>query len=569
MIKKNEDTVSTLPPVQAAAKQLERLLTGMHGGKDMKSSSTSPTSSTSNISDSSTDIMIHSNPSKIVKRWLGTSSGTASCVTLSDLSLAASVLFDPEGTCTSGQKLLLQLSPLPEEQVPMDSSPTEGVGREDEPMQMDETIPDKNTTTNSATSTHTTKNKPPYLEVGAPEVEAWLLSLAIRILRSENKMESAMELSSKSIDIVYTHMNSDNTSSVTLGSRHQTKHGLFPLLSRLYRFQALVVESCLESEKGIHLELVRDDMTKELFQAHRLAVMRRDIDTQATILNILLRDLLKADQVEQAEKLLSNSTFPDSASNNQLCRYLYHSSRIQSLRLEYTLAFSNLSQCLRKAPTNTGLGFRIAVQRLLIVVQLLMGEIPERSVFFTKGMVGELKPYLKITQAVRRGDLAIFHETVSSFSARLKLDGTFTLISRLAHSVVKAGLRKLNTSYSRISLVDISKRLGLAHATSAEFVVAKAIRDNVIDGTIHHEDGYLQSHDLVDVYATMEPAEAFHRRIAYCLTTHNDAVRGMRYPPDAYKKQLEASRGLRGKKDEDKTDEEKAQELEDELDEDY
>lgn len=569
MVKTNQDAATTLPPAQAAAKQLERLLAGMHKSKDIKSNSTSSPTVTSNISQSSADTLIHSNPSKIVKRWLGTSSGTASSVTLADLSLAASVLFDPEGPCTAGQKLLFQLSPL-EEDIAMDSSPTDSSGtgkQEEEPMQMDLSVPEKDMTTNN--STDTIGNKPLYLKVGAPEVEAWLLSMAIRILRRENRLELAMELSSKSIEIVYTHINSDVTSPVTSGSRHQTKHGLFPLLSRLYRFQALIVEGCLDSEKAMLVGLVRDDMTKELFQAHRLAVMRRDVDTQATILNILLRDLLNADQVEQAQKLLSNSTFPDSASNNQLCRYLYHSGRIQALRLEYTLAFSNLSQCFRKAPTNTGLGFRIAVQRLLIIVQLLMGEIPERSVFFTKGMVGELNPYLKITQAVRRGDLAIFHETVSSFSERLKVDGTFTLISRLAHSVVKAGLRKLNTSYSRISLVDVAKRLGLTHATSAEFVVAKAIRDNVIDGTIHHEDGYLQSHDLVDVYATMEPAEAFHRRIAYCLTTHNDAVRGMRYPPDAYKKQLEASRGLRGKKDEDKTDEEKAQELEDELDEDY
>jgi 26S proteasome regulatory subunit N3 len=138
----------------------------------------------------------------------------------------------------------------------------------------------------------------------------------------------------------------------------------------------------------------------------------------------------------------------------------------------------------------------------------------------------------------------------------------------LAHAVVKAGLRKLHISYSRISLRDVAERLGLPSATSAEFVVAKAVRDGVLEATIHHEDGYVQSHDLVDVYATREPAEAFHRRIAYCLTTHNDAVRGMRYPPDAYKKQLEASRGIRGKSD-DKTDEEKAQELEEELEEDY
>jgi len=282
----------------------------------------------------------------------------------------------------------------------------------------------------------------------------------------------------------------------------------------------------------------------------------------------MMRDLLIADQVEQAQKLLSNSNFPDAASNNQLCRHLYYSGRIQALRLEYTSAFSNLSQCLRKAPTNTGLGFRIAAQRLLVIVQLLMGEIPERNVFFTTGMKTNLAPYMKITQAVRRGDLAVFHETISCFADRLRQDGTFTLISRLAHSVVKAGLRKLNMSYSRISLVDVAHRLGLPNSTSAEFIVAKAVRDGVIDATLNHEDGYMQSHDLVDVYSTTEPAEAFHRRIAYCLTTHNDAVRAMRYPPDAYKKQLEASRGLRTKKD-DKTDEEKAQELEEEMDEDY
>lgn len=198
-----------------------------------------------------------------------------------------------------------------------------------------------------------------------------------------------------------------------------------------------------------------------------------------------------------------------------------------------------------------------------------MGEIPDRAVFYTEGMRGELEPYLEIAQAVRRGDLAVFHSTVGRHVQRLKVDGTYTLISRLAHSVVKAGLRRLKTSYSRISLEDVASRLGLPSATSAEFVVAKAVRDGVIDATIDHEKGYVQSHDLVDVYATVEPAEAFHRRIAYCLTTHNDAVRGMRYPPDAYKKQLKASRGLKRRGDENKTDEEKAQELEDEFDEDY
>jgi hypothetical protein len=36
----------------------------------------------------------------------------------------------------------------------------------------------------------------------------------------------------------------------------------------------------------------------ELVNAHRLAVIRKDVDTQAVLLNIMLRDLLNANQSE-------------------------------------------------------------------------------------------------------------------------------------------------------------------------------------------------------------------------------------------------------------------------------
>lgn len=496
------------------AKRLERLL---GGSTTPSNATTTPSTSKKNVVEAATT-MIHSNPSKIVKRWLATSSGISKAITLPDISLTAQMLLDES---MEGKSILMALSP-----------------------------PD--------TMMEETESKT-YLTAAAKELEAYLFSLAIRILWKESKYEQAFSLSTQAITITSQHIES-SPSPLT---------GLYPLLARLYRYQGLISES-LPSTNNTSL-LLQTNMRSSLLQAHRNAVLRQDIDTQTTILNLLLRAFLETDQIEQAQTLLSNSTFPTtSASNHQLCRYLYYSGRIQALRLEYTSSFGNLSQCYRKAPSNTGLGFRIAVRRLWIVVQLLMGEIPDRSVFYSEGMVGELHPYLKITQAVRTGDLTLFSERVGMYSERLKEDGTYTLISRLEHSVVKAGLRRLNTSYSRISLSDIATRLGLPSPTSAEYVVSKAVRDGVIDATIHHNDGYVQSHDLVDVYATVEPMEAFHRRIAYCLTTHNDAVRGMRYPPEEYKKQLEASRGLRGKKEEeDKTDEEKAAELEDELDSDY
>ena len=87
---------------------------------------------------------------------------------------------------------------------------------------------------------------------------------------------------------------------------------------------------------------------------------------------------------------------------------------------------SNLSQCLRKAPTITGLGFRITTQRLLVLVQFLMGEISDRHVFFTPGMKMELAPYMAITQAARRGDLSVFNKAASDYAAQLQEDKTYT-----------------------------------------------------------------------------------------------------------------------------------------------
>lgn len=530
------------PPVETSARRLERLFGG----------SSSSSSSSSNAVAAAPQSLIQQ--PKILKKWLGSSSGTAGIATLAQIANCAERTLDPAGTCATGRELLMGLVSAEERAAVL----TEFEKSNEKKKGEDEKTEDKSS---EAMEEDAKEEAPVYLVKSAREVEAWLVTLATRIQWRAKNYQLAYEWSEKGLKVLDAHLG-EVTSSSTDGLG-----GLYPLLARLLRYRSLTLESLPESTRSALVATQRS----ELAGRHTTAVLRRDADVSATLLNTMLRDLLAGNQVEQAQKLLSNATFPqETASNNQLIRFLYYSGRIQALRLEYTQAYGNLSQALRKSPTNTGLGFRIAVQRLLVVVQLLMGEIPDRSVFFGEGMQVELKPYLEIAQAVRRGDLANFHATVSTHAERLRLDGTYTLISRLAHSVVKAGLRRLKTSYSRISLADIAVRLGLPSATSAEFVVAKAVRDGVIDATIDHELKYVQSHDLVDVYATVEPSEAFHRRIAYCLTTHNDAVRGMRYTPDAYKRQLEASRGLRSRKaDDDKTDEEKAKEIEEEFDEDY
>ena len=149
----------------------------------------------------------------------------------------------------------------------------------------------------------------------------------------------------------------------------------------------------------------------------------------------------------------------------------------------------------------------------------------------------------------------------------------------------------------------------------------------MIEASIDHSNGWLLSNEVVDLYSTEEPQKAFHkcvteyhvilccvmlcyamscnvlpccvaryslplihgailtilairvlppnpsnmltplfhcRRIAFCLDVHNEAVKCMRYPPDAYKKEL--ALGDKDRKDE-KSIEELIKELEDEYEE--
>lgn len=80
----------------------------------------------------------------------------------------------------------------------------------------------------------------------------------------------------------------------------------------------------------------------------------------------------------------------------QFCRYLYYLGKIRTIQLEYTDAKESLLQAARKAPI-AALGFRVQCNKWAVLVRLLLGEIPERSIFTQKGMEKALKPYFELT----------------------------------------------------------------------------------------------------------------------------------------------------------------------------
>ncbi|PNX54924.1 putative 26S proteasome non-ATPase regulatory subunit 3-like protein, partial [Trifolium pratense] len=82
---------------------------------------------------------------------------------------------------------------------------------------------------------------------------------------------------------------------------------------------------------------------------------------------------------DQAEKLRSKAPQFEAHSNQQL-------GKIRTIQLEYTDAKESLiMQAARKAPV-AAQGFRIQCNKWAIIVCLLLGEIPERTICVQKGM---------------------------------------------------------------------------------------------------------------------------------------------------------------------------------------
>ncbi|KAJ2886859.1 26S proteasome non-ATPase regulatory subunit [Coemansia asiatica] len=276
-----------------------------------------------------------------------------------------------------------------------------------------------------------------------------------------------------------------------------------------------------------------------LLNALQTATLANMKETKAMLLTLLLRNYMHYKLYDQAERLAAKTTFPADAPNNLLARYLYYMGRIEAIQLNYSQAQMHLLEATRKAPSNAATaGFQQMVHKIYVIVELLMGNIPERSIFRVPILKKPLQPYFELTQAVRVGDLAQFQDVVRRYQEKFLEDQVLVLVQRLRHNVIKAGIRSISIAYSRISLRDICIKLHLDSEEDAEYIVAKAIRDGVIDANIDHEKGYVKSAEIHNVYATSEPQHAFDRRITFCLNLYNESVKSMRYPGGDHRKEL-------------------------------
>merc|ERR1712226_757614 len=351
---------------------------------------------------------------------------------------------------------------------------------------------------------------------------------------------------------------------VTRLQKWSERRGIDQFQAKAYFFQNQAV-----SAAGIQMQ----SLFNFWHQAIKTAILRSNVHSQATLYNLLLRCYLSQQQYEQAEKFMQKTDFPKQADNNQWSRYYYYTGRIKVVQLEYSDARQRLVQALRKAPTNeeTAVGFKQTVSKLLTTVQLLLGEIPDRSIFHKYTLKNSLAPYYELTQAVRSGDLQKFSAAVTKYRSTFQKDANLRLVARLRHNVIKTGIRQIATSYSKISLAELAQKLNLDNADDAEFIVAKAIKDGVIEAEIDHQNKWMISHDADNIYVTRTPQQIFQERIDFCFDINRQSVLAMRYPDKDSRLDglLDAEQIREREKEETELAKEMLEEADDEDDEDY
>lgn len=308
------------------------------------------------------------------------------------------------------------------------------------------------------------------------------------------------------------------------------------------------------------LEAVRP----ELMGALRTASLRHDAETQGVIITLLLRTLILCNHVAQAAQIVSKTSWPETASNAVAARYCYYLSRINAIQLDYSTAFDQITAAIRKVPQSAAaVGFLQTANKLSVLIELLMGDIPDRQIFTKPELQEPLQPYLALTRAVRAGDVAHFESVLAEVAPQLEADHNLSLARRLRQNVIKTGIRVISLTYSRISLKDICIKLRLDGEESAEYIVAKAIRDGVIDAEIDHQRGYMQSRELTDVYSTREPQQTLHERISFCMALHDDSVKSMRYVTNDHRDDLKDAQEAREREKELLTEIQEGTDLED------
>ncbi|KAH0792413.1 26S proteasome regulatory subunit S3 [Histomonas meleagridis] len=275
------------------------------------------------------------------------------------------------------------------------------------------------------------------------------------------------------------------------------------LYSKIYFFYSITSENPLEL----------------LLSAYRRSCDSHLHQTQSTIVNCLLKYYISTGGYSLALSFLKHCSFPNDASPSQLGRYHYFVGHLKAVALEYAESQHHLQLSLRRLPQNRYSDpFRSLVVRHLVVVMMLQGQVPTRSMLLDHPI------YLDLARSILKGDVISFQEVVKN--PQFEIDGLEPLVQRLRSSVILAGLTMISHCYSRITFSDIADMLHIGSAEDACGFCAKAAADGIIDAVIDLKSGCLISMNSKDDI-NVGFSDRINKDIQDCFSIREDAQRIM------------------------------------------
>eukprot|EP00917_Polyrhabdina_sp_WS-2016_P008913 GHVP01019889.1.p2 GENE.GHVP01019889.1~~GHVP01019889.1.p2 ORF type:complete len:426 (+),score=49.91 GHVP01019889.1:2177-3454(+) len=191
-------------------------------------------------------------------------------------------------------------------------------------------------------------------------------------------------------------------------------------------------------------------------------VLVRNIQTQAVIVNGLLREAYITNNILLMKELSKVLVMPSETTFFRKAEYFYYMARINIIEQRYQEAYEKLTSALIMIPniTNT-LGFRQHLTKLYLIVSLLNNKIPKRSIFNGKHMKRSLNVYFGLIISAILGDVKSFQETIEKNKEELCKDGNYLICTAIENYVIRNCLDRIINTYSVISIKKLSEVLSL------------------------------------------------------------------------------------------------------------
>jgi 26S proteasome regulatory subunit N3 len=164
-----------------------------------------------------------------------------------------------------------------------------------------------------------------------------------------------------------------------------------------------------------------EEIRPRLFMLYKLSSNSKNESSQAMLLNLILRNFIETKNFMSARDFLQNTFFPESKQNNEFIKYLFYTAHVKAVQ----------QQALRKAPEKGVIGFKLHAQKLAIVCEMLIGDVPARTIFSHGPLKQYLFPYYELVHSLVKGDIVQFEVVKNKHQEAFKKDSMLTLINRL------------------------------------------------------------------------------------------------------------------------------------------